>query len=1055
MINKIKSELKTVDKILHIADVHIRNWKRHKEFKLVFDKLFEAAKQLPTNSIITIGGDIVHAKTDMSPELIHMVSYLLYGLADIRPTVVICGNHDTNLNNNNRLDALTPIVEAKNHPNLYYLRDSGVHKIGDVLINVMSLLDSSDKYKTADKIETKRKCLIGMYHGTIANSKVDSGMNIAHGLDWDIFAGHDLVLLGDIHKRQVLCESNPLMFYPGSTVQQNFGESYEGHGYAIVDCNNLTVEFFDIPNEYGYFTLEIDQGILPSNLPITQRTNVRLKTTNTTPAQIKKVLAEIRKVYKNSDIIVNNLDKTKGIAQLEVEESFGNIDVRSVDYQSKLIVDYITQFNLDDELVSKILDINKGLNQSIAGAEIVRNVAWSPKQFEFSNMFSYGEGNVISFDKLNGTCGLFAPNHAGKSAILDALCFCLFDHSFRASKAEQVLNRKKDNFWCKFNFEINGTDFFIEKTATRYAKGPLAGKLRVDINFWYTNEEGQQVSLNGEQRRDTDKIIQSYVGTFEDFILTALSLQGNNSNFIEKTQGERKDLLANFLDLKIFDTLYDTANKEIKTTTILLEEYQKQDFETLLGDAQSALDTNSKSYVDQELNQANQTTLIDKINAQILQLAKDIKPNAAEGLDINSLNAQRIKKEQEIAAKQLELTKCDLRVGKLQHEIEECSNRMLQYDESQLSIAYSELSTKAKHKSDLDQKLQHYKLTIAAKLDKLTKLEEHEYDPNCKYCTSNVFVKDAIKTKEELENDKKLIAEFLTQRKTVEQYLIDNQQVQSNYEKLKQEQSKLSQLEQQLQLQQANHTSIKSQLEAYQTSLQQTQNQIKVYEDNLSIIEYNKELNTQINQLTTELTEEKRKAEVISKKLQEIHGKIKVSEGTIQQCEKNIEHMQQLSEKQTAYEYYLKAVCRDGIPYALISKAIPYLQAQVNNILGQVVDFTVEIETDGKNINVYINYDDNKWPLELASGMERFISSLAIRVALIKITNLPKPNFIAIDEGLGVLDSSNLNSMHMLFNHLKDMFKFNLVISHIDVVRDMVDSIITIDRKDELSYIRC
>jgi DNA repair exonuclease SbcCD nuclease subunit len=1054
MINKIKSELKTVDKILHIADVHIRNWKRHKEFKLVFDRLFEAAKQLPDNSIITVGGDIVHAKTDMSPELIHMVSYLLHGLADIKPTIVICGNHDTNLNNNNRLDALTPIIEAKAHPNLFYLRDSGVHKIGDVVINVMSLLDSVDKYKTADKIDLKRKCLIAMYHGTIANSKVDSGMNIAHGLDWDTFAGHDLVLLGDIHKRQVLSDNNPLIFYPGSTVQQNFGESYEGHGYAIVDCNSLTTEFFDIPNDYGFYTLEINNGALPSNLPITQRTSVRLKTTNTTPAQLKKVLAEIRKQYKNSDVIVTNLDKNKGISQLEVEESFGSVDVRNVDYQTKLIADYVEQFNLDDELIAKVLEINKATNRSLASSETVRNVTWNPKRFEFSNMFSYGEDNVVNFDSLNGTCGLFAPNHAGKSAVLDALCFCLFDHSFRASKAEQVLNRKKDNFWCKFNFQLNGLDYFIEKTASRYLKGPLAGKLRVDINFWYINEEGQQVSLNGEQRRDTDKIIQSYVGTFDDFILTALSLQGNNSNFIEKTQGERKDLLANFLDLKIFDTLYDAANKEIKTTSVLLEEYQKQDFETALGDAQRLLDSNDQLYKEQEILQSDQSDAIDAINAQILQLAKDLKPNAADGLDIESLKTQSLRKQQEISTKLAELVKCDQQVTKLQQDIETCVSNIKQYNEEQLKAAFLQLTTKLKTKSDLDQKLQHYKLTISAKLDKLSKLEEHEYDPNCKYCTSNVFVKDAIKTKEELDSDKQHIADFLSQRKAVEQFIQDNTQTQKDYEDLVREQGEKARLEQVLALQQAKLSSVKSQLNSYQTSLEHVEDQIKLYNDNLSVIEHNNKLNDQIDTLTSKLVEEKRKADVIAKKLQEIHGKIKVSEGTITQCERNIEHMHQLSEKQTAYEFYLKAVCRDGIPYALISKAIPYLQAQVNNILAQVVDFAVEIETDGKNINVYINYDDNKWPLELASGMERFVSSLAIRVALIKITNLPKPNFIAIDEGLGVLDSSNLNSMHMLFNYLKDMFKFTLVISHIDVVRDMVDNILTIDRRDDLSYIK-
>jgi len=163
--------------------------------------------------------------------------------------------------------------------------------------------------------------------------------------------------------------------------------------------------------------------------------------------------------------------------------------------------------------------------------------------------------------------------------------------------------------------------------------------------------------------------------------------------------------------------------------------------------------------------------------------------------------------------------------------------------------------------------------------------------------------------------------------------------------------------------------------------------------------------------------------------------------------------MQELIEKATAYEYYTKLVSRDGIPFNLISNAIPYIQNYVNNILNQVVDFTMNLETDGKNINAFIVYDDNKWPLELASGMEKFISSLAIRVALIKITNLPKPNFIAIDEGLGVLDSTNLNSMHAFFNHLKELFSFNLVISHIDVVRDMVDNILSIDVKDGFSKI--
>jgi len=165
--------------------------------------------------------------------------------------------------------------------------------------------------------------------------------------------------------------------------------------------------------------------------------------------------------------------------------------------------------------------------------------------------------------------------------------------------------------------------------------------------------------------------------------------------------------------------------------------------------------------------------------------------------------------------------------------------------------------------------------------------------------------------------------------------------------------------------------------------------------------------------------------------------------------------MQELADKQVAYDQYCRAICKDGIPYVLISKAVPYIQDYANNILNQIIDFTIELETDGKNINAFIVYDDAKWPLEFSSGMERFMASLALRIALIKITNLPKPDFIAIDEGLGVLDSSNLNSMHTLFTYMKDVFRFTLIISHIDVVRDMVDNIITIDKQGDFSHINC
>jgi len=78
--------------------------------------------------------------------------------------------------------------------------------------------------------------------------------------------------------------------------------------------------------------------------------------------------------------------------------------------------------------------------------------------------------------------------------------------------------------------------------------------------------------------------------------------------------------------------------------------------------------------------------------------------------------------------------------------------------------------------------------------------------------------------------------------------------------------------------------------------------------------------------------------------------------------------------------------------------------------------------------------------------MEKFISSLAIRTSLINVSNLPRPNFLAIDEGFGVLDSENLSSMYMLFDYLKSQFGFVMCISHIETMRDVVDKLIEINQ---------
>jgi DNA repair exonuclease SbcCD ATPase subunit len=70
------------------------------------------------------------------------------------------------------------------------------------------------------------------------------------------------------------------------------------------------------------------------------------------------------------------------------------------------------------------------------------------------------------------------------------------------------------------------------------------------------------------------------------------------------------------------------------------------------------------------------------------------------------------------------------------------------------------------------------------------------------------------------------------------------------------------------------------------------------------------------------------------------------------------------------------------------------------------------------------------------------------------VSNLPRSNFLAIDEGWGTMDSENLNSVSQLFQYLKSEFQFSLVVSHIETMRDFVDTLLEIKKVNGSSSVK-
>ena len=1053
---KIPVKFSKLEKIIHLADIHIRLYKRHIEYRECFETLYNNLKSTNLeNSIIFVGGDIVHAKTDMSPEMVSLASDFLKSLADIAPTILIAGNHDCNLSNPSRLDALSPIVENLNHSNLFYLRDTDIYEIADTQFALFSIFDTQEKWPSSEALNSKTK--IALYHGPVNNAQLDSGMVVSNRqVNNSLFNGYDIVLLGDIHKHQILQTydktlNRPIMVYAGSLIQQSYGESLGNHGWCEWDVDTKTFEFKELDNTYGYFTLTVRDNKMPIIPALPKNIRLRVFSQNVETTTIKKLYAVLKRTYDVQEFLVNKVPEK--FSQFS-KQSTGIIDdVHDLGVQNKLIESYLSRHfsMIDSDLLVKINDINALLNHKIQEEDFSRNVRWRPILFEFSNMFSYGPGNKLYFDKMKGVYGLFSPNASGKTSAFDALMFCLYDKTPRAFKASHIMNNRKNKFECYLQLEINGNEYGIRRVGTRKPDGDV----KVDVDFWRVETDETITSLNGEDRRDTDEHIRSYVGTYDDFILTNLSVQNNSSIFIEKGQSERKDLLGQFMGINIFDKLYTLALDEMKEVTGALKKFNKEPSGATIAEIQNKIDEYTSEYDENEKLLSSTKTEAQKLTSEIASFHALKTPIDEEDIDIKKLGVKKDEVQELLKTFDAKLVKLNETLSRNTETKTKLDKEILYYEtDKNIEKSYMTVSALNKKRQNITSELRILQTKIRNDEDKLQKLSQHEYDPNCKFCMNNIFVKDAIKTKELLKEELTSRTELDKQRKDIDDELLSFGDIEIHYKKYLDSKESLLSISHELVDLSNKILTIKTTVDKHEETLQNIISKEKKYYDSIDIIQKNLKIDEKIAKVEQQSRLKQSSINSLETKLRGLHGDIQVLRANKSEILRVIKEAEELEKVYHAYEYYIEAVNRNGIPYELISRVIPSIESEVNNILSQIVDFTVALELDGKNINGKIIYDfDRIWPLELSSGMEKFITSLAIRVALINVSNLPKSNFLIIDEGLGTLSAENLMAMNMLFSILKNQFEFLIVISHLDAVRDMAEFLIEIRRDKGYSYI--
>lgn len=254
--------------IIHTADIHIRNHRRMEEYQIKLQWFIDECKKVceghnSDEVAIVISGDLLHSKTDISPEAYATASWLLNSLDNICKTIIIAGNHDK-IDNNDRLDPLTAIFSMCNFKQTYYIDKELNYQSGCLIDDnvIWCLYSSFDNFNKPNideiKISNPDSVYIGLFHGEIKSSKTDAGYQSSNGLNASYFDGLDFCLMGHIHKRQTIEYDGVKLVYPGSLIQQNHGENLSNHGYLLWDIDNMAFKPINLSdNDYGFYTFSI------------------------------------------------------------------------------------------------------------------------------------------------------------------------------------------------------------------------------------------------------------------------------------------------------------------------------------------------------------------------------------------------------------------------------------------------------------------------------------------------------------------------------------------------------------------------------------------------------------------------------------------------------------------------------------------------------------------------------------------------------------------------------------------------------------------------------
>lgn len=750
---------------------------------------------------------------------------------------------------------------------------------------------------------------------------------------------------------------------------------------------------------------------------------------NFTQEKIKSVKQYFYKKYNSTNVNVITKVKTTDETQQTVDVS---VNIMDKNYQRELIKSLLESKG-QEKYFDQLMNIDLAVENRISAedVEVSPFKRWYIKKIEFSNFLSYGENQVIDFEKCNGITVVESdpPNFGGKTVLtVDLLLFLFFNTTTKTQKAEEIFNRFTDKNAVSVRGEIliDGEEYIIARKIERKRAKSGEWNVKTELDFFKKLSDGQLQNFTGEQRRETEDFIKKSIGNMEDFLMTIVTTASNLEDLLEAKPTARGQVLSRFLGLE-FLKKKEEFGKEIYS------EFSKGMLSNVYN-TESLKNDNQNS--EEEILECNNSI----VDAQTK--IKDVDNRLKKGQDYkdNLLKSKFTDLDQDLVI---------LNPDRLQIQIEEhktISGRL----KSQIQEIKIVEPKKFYHEDQHDSVREKIKSTNGELILAENKVEEIEdlikkYGDGiqCEHCGIKLMEAELTKKKiEQLEKYKKLVKEFKKELEGLEKKEQSFTQLKKDFDEY--EKAKLVK------------EKYEASLEANDLKLEQFQDKMKRYLEVQDKIKKNNEIDAQLVKAglrLDELIKEKRDYEKVQTTNQ---NQITFLEERIEKNNELILKIAEEYEKEKVYKIYLDIFGKNGISKIIMKTMMPLINQELQRLLIDSCYFNLEIRINEKNEVEFVMIDNSTGIEKLmvsGSGYERTIAAMALRAVLSKVCSLPKPNVIVWDEVFGKISNDNLDMVGEFFQKMREYFEKIFVISHNPLINAWGNNTLKISKSDNVSRV--